>query len=378
MTHTAPPRRRRRHPVLIVLAVLLALLVAAAVVAAVWLGGLGRSLDEGVRHFESGAQPEESLRPAAVGSEGAAQRSSAAARAPFSPAAPPPGATPAGVDPAAAMAGPGTPAADETPDTDAVDFLLVGEDSGIEGRDDSGRSDTLMWVHIPGDRRNVQVMSILRDTWVPIPGHGDAKLNAAYRYGGIPLTVATVENMVQARVDHVVAVDMAGFQGLVEELGGVTVQNPVAFTADNGETFPAGPIDLDADSALVYARERYNLPRGDFDRVENQQRLVQAILDKLLSTQTLTDPGRISAAVERFAPFLTFDDSLGSGDLAALAWSLRDVRGDDVQTSTMPSAGAGTSDDGQSVVWPDWEGIRSVGRGIRTGTLDEVLQGPAR
>lgn len=373
--------RRRRRPVLVVLAVLLALLLALAVAAAVWIMGLGRSVDQGVQRFDQNAFPEESLRPAEPGAaavvpgdggaDGAGSTAGAAGAAGggsvFSPTAPPPGPVPAGVDPQAALAGPQAPAADEVVDGEAVDFLLVGEDSGIEGRDPSGRSDALMWVHVPGGRQDVQVMSIMRDTWVPIPGHGDAKVNAAYQYGGIPLTVATVENMFQARVDHVVAVDMAGFQGLVDALGGVTVDNPVAFTAGNGQEFPQGPVEMDGADALAYARERYNLARSDFDRVENQQRLVKAIVSKALSLDTLSSPARVQESVDRFSPYLTFDDSLGSADLAALAWSLRDVRGGDIRTSTAPTAGVGDTADGQSVVWPDWAGIAEVGRQIRTG-----------
>lgn len=373
--------RRRRSPVLVVLAVLLALLLALAVAGAVWVLGLGRSVDRGVQRFDEAAFPEESLRPAEPGAQadrdaggaGSAEGSgdgadgAAAGGAVFAPTAPPPGPVPAGVDPQAAVAGPQAPAADEVADGEAVDFLLVGEDSGIEGRDPSGRSDALMWVHVPGDRQDVQVMSIMRDLWVPIPGHGDAKVNAAYQYGGIPLTVATVENMFQARVDHVVAVDMAGFQGLVDALGGVTVDNPVAFTASNGQAFPQGAVEMDGADALVYARERYNLPRSDFDRVENQQRLVKAIVSKALSLDTLSSPARVQDSVERFSPYLTFDDSLGSADLAALAWSLRDVRGGDIRTSTAPTAGVGDTADGQDVVWPDWAGIAEVGREIRTG-----------
>ncbi|MGC5048669.1 LCP family protein [Micrococcus porci] len=364
---TAAPRRRRR-PLLIVLVVLLVLLLAAGLIAALWLGGLGRTVDEGVQRFEGQALPEESLRPGEPGS--AAAPGSAAdgrnASGVYSPSAPPPGTAPAGVDPATALAGPAGPAADEVADGKAVDFLLVGEDSGVEGRDPNGRSDTLMWVHIPGDRSAVQVRSIMRDTWVPIPGHGDHKVNAAYQYGQIPLTVATVENMFQARVDHVVAVDMAGFQGLVDALGGITVDNPVAFTAGDGHAYPAGAIQMDGATALVYARERYNLPRGDFDRVENQQRVVKAVFSKALSLDTLSDPGRVQQAVERFSPFLTLDSELGSGDLAALAWSMRNLRGSDIQTSTVPTAGVGYSADGQAVVWPDWPAIHEIGRQIRT------------
>ena len=147
-----------------------------------------------------------------------------------------------------------------------------------------------MWVHVPGDRSEIQVMSIMRDMWVPIPGHGDHKVNAAYQYGGIPLTVATAENMFQARVDHVIAVDLAGFKGLVDALGGVSVDNPSAFVSTGGIDFPAGTVQMDGDKALAYARERYNLPRSDFDRVENQQRLVKAIVAAFLSRDTLSDP----------------------------------------------------------------------------------------
>lgn len=353
----AAPRRRRRRPWLVALVVLLVVLLGLGVAAAVYLGGLARSIDQETQRFEGGAFPAESGRPGAAGASVA------------SPTAPPPGMDPAG----AGEQGPKAPDADEQADAAALDVLLVGEDAGAEGRDASGRSDTLMWVHVPGDRSEVQVMSIMRDMWVPIPGHGDDKVNAAYQFGGIPLTVATVENMFQARVDHVVAVDLAGFKGLVDALGGVTVDNPAAFTSTGGVDFAAGPVQMDGDKALAYARERYNLPRSDFDRVENQQRLVKAIVAKFLSMDTLSDPGRVQDSVARFAPYLTLDDDLGSGALAGLAWSLRDARDAPIITSTVPSAGVGSTDTGADVVWPDWEAIARLGEGIRTGTVGEAV-----
>ncbi|MDY6055666.1 LCP family protein [Micrococcus sp.] len=359
-SRSARPQRRRR-PLLILLAVLLALLLAVVVAVAVFLGGLSRAVDEGVERFPSGAFPAESMRP---GEDGCGADGSASGLL-ATPTAPAPGQDPA----QAGVLGPEAPCSDGQLDTQAVDVLLVGEDSGIEGRDEAGRSDTLMWVHVPGDRSEVKVMSIMRDLWVPIPGHGDAKVNAAYRYGGVPLTVSTAENMLQARVDHVIAVDMAGFQGLVDALGGVTVQNPRAFHSGHmgGHDFPQGAVTLDGEAALAYARERYNLPRSDFDRVENQQRLVTAIIQKAVSMDTLANPGRVQESVQTFAPFLTLDDSLDSLSLAALVWDLRDARSAPIETSTLPSLGVGTTADDQDVVFPDWAGIRRIGKEIRTG-----------
>ncbi|WP_409480636.1 LCP family protein [Micrococcus luteus] len=352
-------RRRRRRPWLIALAVVLVALLAVGIAAAVYVGGIARIIDQDTQRFDGGAFPAESGRPGAAGAS--AQQ----------PTAPPPGMD---ADQAAEGArGPVAPDADEQADEQALDVLLVGEDAGAEGRDSAGRSDTLMWVHVPGDRSEIQVMSIMRDMWVPIPGHGDHKVNAAYQYGGIPLTVATAENMFQARVDHVIAVDLAGFKGLVDALGGVSVDNPSAFVSTGGVDFPAGTVQMDGDKALAYARERYNLPRSDFDRVENQQRLVKAIVSAFLSRDTLSDPSRVQAAVEEFAPFLTLDDELDSGTLANLAWSLRDARDAPIVTSTVPSVGVGYTDTGEDVVWPDWAAIARLGEGIRTGTLGEAV-----
>ena len=78
------------------------------------------------------------------------------------------------------------------------------------------------------------MMSIMRDNWVEIQGHGEAKINAAFSYGGLPLAVNTVENFIGARIDHVALIDFESFKGLTDSLGGVTVHNTVPYTAQNG------------------------------------------------------------------------------------------------------------------------------------------------
>ena len=117
--------------------------------------------------------------------------------------------------------------------TGAMNLLLLGSDSRAAslGEAEAGgpsdqRSDTMMWVHIPADRKNIYMMSIMRDTWVQIPGHGEAKMNAAMALGGIPLVVQTLEGMFKSRIDHVAVVDFEGFKAMTDALGGVTVNVP--------------------------------------------------------------------------------------------------------------------------------------------------------
>lgn len=384
------PRRRRRG-LMVVVGVLLLALIAAGAVVAVYVGGIAKTVDN-VKKFEGSVFPEESLRPQFGGGAGqgrgdGAEDGSGGSQDGSSEGSG--GAEAGGNNGSVVMPevtgpgdvqGPEASSSDEEIDGKAVNFLLLGADSGdlTDGEDTDiaritgiGRSDTMMWVHIPGDRENIQVMSIMRDTWLPIRGHGDRKLNAAYQLGGVPLAISTIENMFQARVDHVVAVDMVGFRDLVNALGGVDLYNPRAFTSGR-HSFAEGNIHLSGEEAIVYARERYAFGDGDYSRVENQQRLVKAIITKAMSRTTLTDPNSVRNSVNALAPYLTFDESLDSGRLFDLAWSMRNVRGDDINVSTVPTLGAGWAGD-QAVVWPDWASIRRIGEGIRTGTLDEVL-----
>src|SRR5699024_12520784 len=110
-----------------------------------------------------------------------------------------------------------TPA--EGQDDPAVNILLLGSDSRADTSkpilDDLGnRADSIMVAHIPSDRSGVQIMSIMRDSWVDIPGHGQSKINAAMAYGGVPLMVQTVEGLIDQRIDHIAVIDFNGFKNL--------------------------------------------------------------------------------------------------------------------------------------------------------------------
>ncbi|GAA1493786.1 LCP family protein [Curtobacterium herbarum] len=256
---------------------------------------------------------------------------------------------------------------------DAVTVLLIGSDSRARldpghDRTDGGRSDVLMLAHVSGDRRHVSLVSVLRDSWVDVPGHGTAKINAAYSWGGVPLTVQTVEQLLDVRIDHVAEIDFAGFAGMTDALGGVTVESSTAFDA-RGHHFRVGPNHLDGAAALAFVRERYAFADADHTRVRNQQAFLRALVQRVLSEDTLTSPGRIRQFVSSSSEYLSVDPGLDFSTLVGLGWSLRDFRVQDLDTVTLPTAGGGTSDDGQSYVRVDQSAVASLSIALRSDDL---------
>ncbi len=252
-----------------------------------------------------------------------------------------------GARPAAA-----TPA--EPAGAEPVTFLLVGTDSRAtadEGIAAGGRSDAIMIARFSGDRQHAQLVSIPRDSWVAVPGHGNDKINAAYAYGGPALLVETVEQVTGVRIDHYVAIDFEGIVEVTDDLGGVDVV--VAETTTNGPyTFPAGVNHLDGDRARWYLGQRHGLAGGDFDRVRRQQQFIEAVFSQLFTSGSLRDPGRLDAALLAVTGAVAVDDTLGDADLLSLAYSLRDLRPEALDSFTAPVLGTGT-EGAASVVYLD-------------------------
>jgi LCP family protein required for cell wall assembly len=224
-----------------------------------------------------------------------------------------------------------------------VTFLLVGSDSRghrANGQDPDGRSDAIMLARFSADREHAQLISIPRDSWVDIPGHGMNKINASYAFGGPSLLIQTVEQLTQIRIDHYVTIDFDGIIQVTDDLGGVDVV--VAATTTNGRhTFPAGVNHLDGEEVRHYLGQRYGLPGGDFDRVRRQQQYLKAMFSKLFSADTFTDPGRLDAAMLAVTRSGSVDDTLSNADLVALAYSMRNVTPGDIDFFTAPVLGTG-------------------------------------
>jgi len=208
-----------------------------------------------------------------------------------------------------------------------------------------------MIARFSADRQHAQLISIPRDSWVDIPGHGRSKINASYSWGGPPLLIQTVEQLTDVRIDHYVAIDFEGIIQVTDDLGGVDVV--VAQTSSNGPyTFPAGMNHLDGDQARWYLGQRKGLPGGDFDRVKRQQQYLRAMFGKLFSSDTFTNPGKLDSAMLAVTSAVSIDDGLSNGDLLSLAYSMRNVSPGNVDFFTAPVLGTGM-EGAASVVYLD-------------------------
>jgi len=207
-------------------------------------------------------------------------------------------------------------------------------------------------VRLSADRKHAQVISIPRDSWVPIPGHGTNKINASYSWGGPSLLIQTIEELTQIRVDHYVAIDFDGIAQVTDALGGVDVT--VAETTHNGPyTFTAGVNHITGEQARWYLGQRHRLTDGDFDRVRRQQQYLRAIFAKLVDWNVFDDPIRLDSVLQAFAGMVSVDATLSDHTLLSLARSARDVDPDGgVEFFTAPVLGTGREGDA-SVVYLD-------------------------
>ncbi len=249
-----------------------------------------------------------------------------------------------------------------------LNFVLMGTDA--RNPDERGRSDVLMIMHIPGNRENAYLVSLPRDYWVDIPRHGTAKINAAYSWGGPALAVETVQQLLDIPVDHTAIINFEGFVRVIDTLGGVTVTNRHA-SASGGVSFPEGPVELTGETALRFVRERKNLPGGDFDRTERQRDVIKAIVSKLTSRGVLTNPTMFRDAVTALGPNFTVDSGLDNGTIIDIGLGMRITSGDDIKSLMAPSAGFGTSSDGQSYVKVDKAKLAELAKALRTDTMAE-------
>ncbi|MGY1827536.1 LCP family protein [Blastococcus sp. SYSU DS0541] len=253
-----------------------------------------------------------------------------------------------------------------------ITFLLVGSDTRSEAEEGvapGGRSDAIMLARLSADRRHAQLISIPRDSWVDIPGHGMNKINASYALGGPSLLVQTVEQLTEVRIDHYVAIDFDGLIQVTDDLGGVDVV--VAETTQNGPyTFEAGMNHLDGAQARWYLGQRYGLPGGDFDRVKRQQQYLRAMFDKLFSSETFTSPPKLDAAMLAITSAVSVDDTLSNADLVSMAYSMRGVTPGDIEYFTAPVLGTGT-EGAASVVYLDGNASERMWQYLRSDSLGQ-------
>jgi polyisoprenyl-teichoic acid--peptidoglycan teichoic acid transferase len=184
---------------------------------------------------------------------------------------------------------------DVTPDV--VWILAVGSDARPGEDMTRTRGDALQLVGMNTKTGAATAIGIPRDSWVSIPGYGSSRINAALTYGGPQLLGQTVGNLVGIQPDYVFVTRFPYFEDMVNDIGGIEVNNPRWFFDENlnRKGFKKGRIHLNGYAAMAFSRSRHQLIRGDFDRSANQQRVLRGIQARIRERSVV--PGFIERGV---------------------------------------------------------------------------------
>jgi LCP family protein required for cell wall assembly len=220
----------------------------------------------------------------------------------------------------------------------------------LEGFGDfsGARGDVVMLVKVDPSGDGVTMLSLPRDLWVSIPGHGENRINAAYAFGGPSLMVETIQSNFDIEINHYVEIDFVGFQDLVDELGGITIDFPYpARDVKSGLDVDAGSQTLDGQQALAYARSRRyqelqdgswrSVEANDIGRAGRQQDVMRALLARLKSPSSVADAGNLASSVSRH---MTVDSNLANESIASMVWDFRGLITGSVDGMTLPTTGA--------------------------------------
>lgn len=264
----------------------------------------------------------------------------------------------------------GSSVADAPPAGQGRNYLVIGSDA--RPGDQASRSDVIILAHVDRSHGRVDLVHFPRDLYVPIPGRGRDKINAAYAYGGAPLLVGTLQDLLGVRIDHVAKIDFEGFERLTDAVGGVRVW------AEEGSdgTGNGGPVvieegwnDLDGAEALAFVRERYELSEGDISRGRRQQAFLKALMLKTLQPEVLANPLRLNSIVDAATANTTLDEDFDNGEIISQIFRMRGVRGDDIRFVTAPFTGFGRSPEGGSIVVVNDAAMQRLGKALRTDEM---------
>ena len=243
------------------------------------------------------------------------------------------------------------------PKNKSVNILLMGADNPQrlvkkptvaqlleDGTWDPGayRSDTMMVVHIPANRKTAYVVSVPRDSYVPIydekgDEHGRNKVNEAFSAYGPLGTWRTIENLSGVHIDHMAVIDYAGFSQLTTAIGGIDVYVPeTVYDIKQKQEWTKGWHHVEGELALKYVRQRHGLTNGDFDRIDRQQNFLRSVLQKTLSDGTIGNPVKLNNVLGAITGHLAVDGDWSTKDLRNLALSLRGLNSKNVRFMTLP------------------------------------------
>ncbi len=265
---------------------------------------------------------------------------------------------------------------DPIADTPGTVWMLVGSDSreGLTARqrarlrtgDEEGqRTDTIMLVHTtPGSAPTL--ISVPRDSWVTIPAHTardgsrvgarEAKVNAAYNYGGASLLAQTIEYNTGLHVDNYVEIGFAGIVTLTNAVGGIEACfDRDIDDANSGLKVTEGCHTLNGRQSLAYVRMRYSDPKGDIGRIERQQHYVSQVIHRVIDWRTLVNPVRQWELVNATLDAVTVDESTSIVDLGGFGLGMRQIASGSGEVTVIPVDESDHWESGQWVIHWDTE-----------------------
>jgi LCP family protein required for cell wall assembly len=280
------------------------------------------------------------------------------------------------------------PSGERPADSAGTTYLLVGSDSRAElsdeerqqlgtGAAEGQRTDTIMLLHVPsGDGPNL-LLSIPRDSFVPIPGQDENKINAAYAFGGPELLVQTVEGATGVHVDNYIEIGFGGFVELVDAVGGIEIcpERAINDPKAGGLDLEKGCQEVDGVTALGYSRSRA-FARGDITRAEHQREVIAAVGDEAVSWQSVVLPWRYWSLNMAAAETLTVGENVGPIDLARFAWAMSHTSGGDAKRCVVPYSDLGASTSAGSVVLWDEQRADALFEAVREDDTASIKCAP--
>lgn len=250
----------------------------------------------------------------------------------------------------------------------AFNALVLGLDT-TSGQ--TARTDVILLAHVVPAEKKVHLVSVPRDTRVPLPGIGLTKINHAHfvaemdggKKSGTEAAIQAVSDLLQIPVHYYVKTNFSGFVTFIDTIGGIDVDIPQdMWLSMTRKPLEAGSRHLDGLTALAFVRERYSLEDGDFGRQADQMKVMRAVVQKLLAPEKLTElPGLLKQAKKELV-----DTNLTDSDLISLAWLFKDMKSQDIKYMQIPGKSVVAADPlVRSPLWywePDKERLKELVR----------------